>query len=151
MNIMEGITNKYIESVLNPVCNNFIGVFSSDTLPTNLKKEHFSLVCNLSKAEAIGSHFITIIGQSGKVLYLDSFGLPCIVKEIQRFLKMLNQPILQNAKQIQDIESKMCGFYCILFCMYYDKLKFNFQLAFDDSKLLINDKLCVKYIKQLLK
>ena len=148
---MEGISNQYIESILRPTCKHFQGVFSANNLPKNLKKvDTFFLVCNFSKVGEKGSHFITIISLPDAALYIDSLGLPCIVPDICSFLKQLKKPIFYNDKQIQASESKFCGFYCILFVLFFQQNS-ELCLKFDDKHFLSNDAACLKYIQQLLK
>ena len=60
----------------------FIGTFSSDNLPHLHGNKNVSLIVNLSQAHRKGSHYIAIIIENDKVLYFDSFGLSCFVKEI---------------------------------------------------------------------
>jgi hypothetical protein len=149
---MEGVSNHYIESILHPICKKFLGVFSADTIPEKLlEQDTFSIVCNLSKAGETGSHFVSIIALRNRVLYIDSLGLPCIVPEICVFLAKLRKPLYINSKQVQATDSKYCGFYCILFVLYFDKDVPMIKLQFDDANLLTNDNLCIEYIKQLLK
>jgi hypothetical protein len=148
---MEGISNHYIESILHPTCTKFIGVFSANTLPTKLLEQNtFSIVCNFSKAGETGSHFVSIISLPDRVLYIDSLGLPCPVQEICSFLMQLKKPLFTNSKQVQASASKFCGFYCILFVLFFDKPT-SLHLQFDDVNLLNNDNLCIKYIQELLK
>jgi hypothetical protein len=149
---MGGISNHFIEHVLKTYCIDFYGVFSANTIPVKLlKREKFSIVCNFSKATEPGSHFVTIIALPNRVLYLDSLGLPCAVSEISTFLLRLKKPVFHNRQQIQDGASKFCGFYCILFVLYFDGKKPSFNLSFVTGKLLANDNLCITYIKRLLK
>lgn len=138
-----GVTNIYISKVLKKTCSNFIGVFSPDTLPTIIPKKG-SIVCNLSNSDEIGSHFITIILQNARVLYIDSFGVPCENNDVSSFLSQCQKPVFYNTQMLQDVFSPFCGFYCILFCMYYDRER-SFPLNFySDQKL--NDALCIRLI-----
>ena len=147
---MSGISNRYIESILFPSCKYFRGVFSANTIPLVLTNcETFSLVCNLSKVEEEGSHFVSILASRSHVLYIDSLGLPCIVKEISSFLQKLDRPVFYNVTPIQAVTSKFCGFYCILFILHHGRQ--NVQLKFGSKNLEENDNLCINYIHQLLK
>ena len=127
-------------------CDSYIGIFSPDTLP----ESHIHtgcLVCNLSNSNTLGSHFVSIIMQTDRVLYIDSFGVPCENEEIQSFLSAQTRPVFYNSTMIQDINSSFCGFFCILFCLYFDR-KTPFRLLFY-SKLIQNDLLCVQLINRL--
>lgn len=141
-----GITNIFIDSFLRENCMHFIGVFAPDTLPKTVKRKG-SLVCNLSDSSMIGSHFITIILQPERVLYIDSFGTKCENNQISLFMKSFRRPIFYNVNMIQDIGSHFCGFFCILFCMYYDKKRLYALRFYQDLKK--NDALCVDLINDL--
>lgn len=145
-----GISNHYITSVLNPSCVNFRGVYSANTIPLRLLKvDVFSIVCNLSKVDEPGSHFVAVIVQPQEIFYMDSFGSPCITPEIVGFLKKINKPVVYNTRQIQDFSSKLCGFYSILFVLYFDADN-GVPLVFDYKNLLQNDVTCVKKICEIL-
>ena len=149
---MEGISNNYIESILKPTCVDFHGVFSANTIPIQLLQcQTFSFVCNFSRAAEPGSHFVTIISLHDRVLYLDSLALPCLVREITTFLRRLGKPVFSNSQRVQDLTSKFCGFYCILFVLYFNSKEPRFQLLFETRALLVNDSTCIEYIQRLLK
>jgi hypothetical protein len=99
----EGVSNHFITSILEPTCEDFRGVFSADTIPVLqlLQYDTSSIVCNLSKVGERGSHFVTIICQPNRVLYIDSLGLPSLVPAINSFLLKFKKPIFCNSRQIQ--------------------------------------------------
>ena len=147
-------TNLYINDILEPLSSIFKGTYSANTLPQNLKNvSRFSLVCNLSNVNEVGSHFITIIRFKNYVLYIDSLGLPCFNDFINTFLASLQIPIYYNNVQIQDEQSLFCSFYAIFFILYFEKkqvIKMKFYKP--PSPLLIrNDKKVVQYIVKLIK
>lgn len=165
---MLGISNLDIEEILfsekaqsfmnNCTAIGFSGVFSSNNLPSKLiKKNCFSLICNLSRDTEPGTHFITIIFYSTYIFYIDSLGLPCLNKDVRNYLDHFNLPIMCNSQQIQDSQSVFCGFFCILFILFYEARR-------DDKKKLValewntkldclklNDEKCIQNICDLLK
>ena len=148
---MDGVTNNYIEGFLRPLTNHFIGVFSADNLPTNLSKtKTFSLICNHDKVGEPGSHFITVVHLGFCIFYIDSLGLPCRIDDITNFLGSFQLPVFYNSRQLQAIDSSFCGFYCILYVLYFDKMfesiGFNSKLVFNLDNLALNDKLCIQQI-----
>lgn len=150
-----GISNHSIEAVLRRTCSDFQGVFSSDTLPSP-QRSQFSLVCNLSKVDEPGSHFISIISFPNFVLYLDSLGLPCTVSSIKEFLRQLGKPTFHNSLQVQDVSSDFCGLYCILFILHfshrdaYDTRLRPPRFRWEKRLLLLNDLICVNHIHEIL-
>ena len=146
-----GVSNKYIEDVLTLYCPNFIGVYSSDNLPTELaNKEKFSLVCNLSPSKEPGSHFITIFSDRKHVFYMDSLGLNCFHKSISTFLNLTKKKIIINTTQIQDFSSIYCGFFSILLCMFFENPN-AINVSFSKDHLRRNDVLCLYYISHAVK
>ena len=80
-----GITNIAIDQILSS-CGTFYGTFSADSIPRELAtRTRFSIICNLSKINEVGTHFVTIIVYEKCVLYIDSFGLPCFNSNIKEF------------------------------------------------------------------
>jgi hypothetical protein len=155
-----GISNHFIDGVLRSACSpdEYAGVFSADTIPPELAdRRRFSFVTNLSRADEEGSHFVCVVGRPQYVLYIDPTGLPCIIDGIRSFLDAAcnsSRSLLYNKSAIQDpVGSSHCGFYCILFVLYFDPaVQVDFELKFQKSPLLLkeNDETCVKYIKRML-
>ena len=146
----EGITNVYIDSILSQ-CTYYRGVFSCDNIPKTLSSiESFAIVCNLSKEDEKGSHFVCIIAFPKYILYIDSFGVPCVEETIKQFLSSLGRPVFYNARVLQSSKSFFCGYFCILFVLYHENQKTNFKLCFNSDNLLTNDAACVRYICKLL-
>ncbi len=90
-----GISNHYIDRLMEKISCNFRGTFSEDNIPI-FEKEFFSIIVNLSSEGEKGSHFIAILFSTSKILYFDSFGTQQtnsniviysnIVKKILQFL-----------------------------------------------------------------
>ena len=139
----------YIEQLLNKYCKTFRGVFSADNLDKQLKKiDVFCIVCNLSNSDAPGSHFITIIAKKDHVSYIDSLGDVCYIPSILSFLNSLKKPIMFNSKKVQHPSSIMCGVFCIMYCLYFDREQ-TFVLTFSND-LAKNDKICSRYVVGLI-
>jgi hypothetical protein len=146
-----GVTNKYIDSILFKHCKHFCGTFSSDNIPNNLKNvDNFSIVCNLANEREAGTHFVCIISKSDYVLYIDTFGLPCYVNSIREFLHALGKPIFFNDKAVQAVYSNFCGFFCILFVLHFDESKHGRRKIIFSQNLFENDAVCIREIKNIL-
>jgi hypothetical protein len=150
-----GLSNLYIDEVLRAACGpDYRGVFSSDTIPTELRSaDRFSFVTNLSRADEEGTHFVAVVARPSHVLYFDPVGLPCIVPSILEFLNGCRRPHLYSSSPFQDpVASSHCGFYCMLYVMFFDS---NFAPGFpirfhDRPPLTRNDPLCERYIVDML-
>ena len=121
---MRGLSNIFIDDVLQN-CTRYHGCYAADMIPIDIleKKQHFSIIVNLSVQKDPGTHFITIIGFPNYIYYIDSVGWPCMTPPITHFLSSLNRPIFYNYKQIQSYQSAFCSLYCILFVFFLVNLK----------------------------
>ena len=86
---------------------------------------------NIDDGRMGGSHWTCFIVKDNKSYYFDSFG----VQPDKFLLKQLPKPIIYHNYKIQDINSFLCGSYCLYFFYlierinYYDTiLKFIFDL-----------------------
>ena len=143
--ISSPLTNIEIETYLNTLnCKYFKGVFSADNIP-NLKPP-FSIIVNLSKYNEIGSHFVTILADKKCICYIDTFGISCFINSIYQFLHSFELNIFYNISTIQNIQSQGCGYYCILFVLYYENIIKN-PIQWNLKHTNLNDKLCLYYLK----
>ena len=71
----EGISNLYIDHLMDKISSSYRGTFSIDNIPT-FDDECFSLIVNLSKESEKGSHFIAISSSKNKIVYFDLLGIP---------------------------------------------------------------------------
>ena len=87
---------------------------------------------NIDDGRMGGSHWTCFIVKDNKSFYFDSFG----VQPDKFLLNQLPKPIIYHNYKIQDINSKLCGSYCLYFFYliermnYYDtilKLVFDFK------------------------
>jgi len=151
---MRGISNHDIGNFLSGRALHFQGVFSSNNIPQSIGgKENFSFICNHSKLGELGTHFVTVIGFSNLILYIDTFGSPCRIKEISKFLDLQDRPVSYNSTKIQSDSSYFCGFYCIMYVLYFDmifKKRTVGKIEFDSVNLLNNDSICLDEIKKLV-
>jgi len=112
---------------------NLVGIYSKDKLPDKCFVGGY--IINLEDDDAgTGSHWIGLyITPKKEILYFDSFGLP-FPKEIKEFVSL--KPIAMNNRQIQNINSTLCGYYCLFFLKYIEtnlkNQKKNIFEVFDD-------------------
>ena len=139
---------------LNNICKylkNYEGTFSCNAIKKHKKNKPISTyIFNLSKINEKGTHLVAISLKNKKVIYFDSFGLPCTNKDILTFIYSINKKYKYNTMQIQHLKSNYCGIYCLAFVMHQDKGNQkieNFLNIFKYTKnKLENDNIVVKYI-----
>lgn len=90
-----------------------IGVFTKDELQ-DIKKKDGNYILNLNNSDQSGSHWTCFCIEGNRTYYFDSFGFPA-PKELRRFNK---DEYFYSDKQIQNINSTVCGYYCIAFLIY---------------------------------
>lgn len=124
-NEKRGLTNLYIERVLQKFCRDYRGVFSCDNIPTEelLPLKRYSIVCNTSPSDEIGAHFLTILVSSTAVTLFD----PLLLEpgpEITKFLEVARcgrrRLYLRPERPQQHPSSFYCGFFSILAVLYFD-------------------------------
>jgi hypothetical protein len=129
------LTNFEIENILKKRnIKLFNGIFMRD----ELKKKYFIkkgfYIINLDKSSGPGTHWCAIY-KNDKTFYYDSYGFPP-PEEIEQIIK----PYIYSTKQQQDIKSTSCGFYVILFIMFFNDNKNKDDMEiYDDYIKLFND------------
>ena len=161
MEAEKGVTNHYILRTLKNgllASKLFIGVYSSDTVNSKQIKDtsEFILVCNLSPRAAPGSHFVTIIGVKGELIYVDSLAQPAqLSARLYSTLKSTGKKITTLLhRPIQAFSSQFCGIFCIYYSMFFDYKRFPIiknQKSFLKNDLYKNDGICLHNIKSIIK
>ena len=92
--------------------DSFIGVFSSDTLPSYAQTGYY--VVNLDTSQQPGSHWIAIKISKSKCKneYFDSYGLGPPTVRFKRFMKY---NYIYNSKRLQHSLSTTCAQWCIYY------------------------------------
>ena len=75
---------------------------------------------NIDDGSMGGSHWSCFIVKDNKLYYFESFG-----GQPDKFLlKQLSKPIIYHNYKIQDINSKLCGSYCVYFFYLIERMNF---------------------------
>ena len=124
----EHMKNKYPElskkinyPLFNILINNllkdeesYLDTFSKDKIP--LIENNKSLIFNLQNSDRSGTQWIALSRKDNNIFIFDSFGIGHIPIKIYKIYKKFN--IITNIYRIQDIDSNLCGLFCVLFCLY---------------------------------
>ena len=90
----------------------FGGVLNKSSLSELGQKAY---VFNLDSVKGPGTHWVMMSNiDPNYVFYGDSFGQPA-PQHLTTLMKKTNKRIIINEKQIQDIDSTSCGWFCIMF------------------------------------
>lgn len=105
------------------------GVYMKDELPMNLKNGFY--IVNLQSSNVgNGTHWTAFYYSPKHSYYFDAFGFVA-PEEVEKKLKLYTY----NDKQIQDLKSTACGYYCIAFILFMNKQKnkeLGFQIFIDE-------------------
>ena len=100
---------------------NFKGIFARDEVRP---REHSPCIINLDELENAGTHWVCCAPGQKFTWYFDSFGMGFP----QEFKS--SKPVIWNSSQYQNINSVLCGYYCLYFLHqwaqgkdFYDILK----------------------------
>ena len=96
----------------------FNGIFSRNNLP---KLKRGAYVINLEHSKNTGTHWVVIFVKEDEVICFDSFGvdyIPKVILEEIEHSSLGNKNIKTSIFRIQDYNSIMCGYFCILFIEY---------------------------------
>ena len=89
----------------------FNGAFSRNNLPKTRKNGPY--VIHLDHSKNTGSHWVVLLVKSNEVIYFNSFGVEHLPIEIKKFIG--NRDVKSNIFRIQDYNSILCDYFCILF------------------------------------
>ena len=156
--MVNGLSNIFLTNYIQPRCKYFVGVFSSDDLPSDPLELPCCLIANLSKRNQKGSHFVAMyIDEKNQLYYLDSFGfLPpiwnkCLMKFLPPWIeKNTFKSILSHS--IQDFRSLFCGWYVAAFCLSVGNNLMSpqrFVKIFVKKPKSKNDEIVTRFIKEI--
>jgi len=142
LSLRNGLYSDEVEEILHDAgVKNFGGVYSKDRLPTTLKKGWWYIINLENFADGNGTHYACF--KYGKnIEYYDSIGFPPPLQVLK--LKENAGNIKWSNKQIQDLGSTACGWYCI--ARITSKLPYKKFIDKFSSDTFMNDKI----LKQML-
>jgi hypothetical protein len=89
------------------------GVFMKDQLPSKCKVGNYFINLDSSTTGRYGTHWVVLVcGRNDDCCYFDSFGVPA-PEEVKTFIKTTYKRHYYNNEIIQDLDSQLCGYYCV--------------------------------------
>jgi len=118
---MKPLSNLDIDKIM-ANCTNYKGTFSKDMLPKSMNKNESAIINLQDYFAGNGTHWVCVYNDeiSDNVEYFDSFGL-VPPNEVINYMKTAHKNIIYNESQIQNIDSILCGYYCLYFIMQRNK------------------------------
>ena len=120
------LSNKDIDEILKNYKIKYNGIFSKDELPNKLLNGFYVINMQSSK-DGHGTHWTALFKiNDGYSLYFDAFGFPSPQDVVDKL-----HDYDYNHKDIQNINSSSCGYYCIAFIKFMNSHSNNPIKAFD--------------------
>ena len=95
-------------------------VYNYEIYPRGSEKYSDKSFVNIDKGQMGGTHWTCFIVKDNKSYYFDSYG-----GQLDKFLlKQLHKPIIFHNFKIQDINSKLCGSYCLYFFYLIERMNY---------------------------
>jgi Adenovirus endoprotease len=118
-------------------------IVSIDTLLYRCPDAPSGYIINLSKSSEQGSHWVALyFDPNGKATYFDSYGFKPRNREINQFIRLHSKSLTFNKKQLQQLQSKVCGHYSCVFLYYmFGGIPLDRMLSQFSPNLKINDKI----------
>ena len=129
-------------------------MYSRNNLPNKIKKGAY--IINLDEYKNTGTNWVSLFVKTNEVIYLDSFGVEHIHKEINKFIGNSGttkssslERIKSNIFRIQAYDSIMCGYFCIEFMNYMLKGKtlLDYTNLFSPNDFKKNDQVIKRIFK----
>lgn len=109
------LSNFDIENIVKKLkIKNFRGVFSKDMLPIKMKGDESTIINIQDYLDGGGTHWVCVYNGWNRAdcIYFDSFGMkPSDV--VIRYMKTAGKGVVYNSGHIQNMDSIMCGYWCI--------------------------------------
>ncbi len=146
-----GLSNEQINYLLRNV-DTFRGCYSKDKLPTKLERGCWYVVNMQDFNDGDGTHWVCF-KYGYPVTYYDPFGAPPPIE----IMKIVKRSMIWNSKQIQDLKSTACGWFCIV-CIMSDytsgfrdtERHFNRFVNYFSDNTAVNEKILQKMIHYYL-
>ncbi len=112
---MNTLSNVEIMEILKKYNISIGGIYSKDKIPKLIPNQFY--IINMQNSNlGNGSHWVVLYYNGVDNFYFDAFGFIC-PKEIED--KLIKYTY--SRKQIQDVNSSSCGWYCIAFIILYKR------------------------------
>jgi hypothetical protein len=157
LNYSDNLSNFDINTILNTLKIPFEDCLAKDEITTkNFTNGNY--IINLQNHNQDGSHWTALIRNNENVFYVDSFGV-CPPQNIVTICKQLKLQIFYNNTDIQNMNSNLCGYFCIALFIYLEKHKKqnmfdniqDFTDMFNNKDSSKNDAILKRYINSFWK
>ena len=133
----------------------FRGVISRDQIALIDSSKNHRLgyyIVNLNDSTQPGSHWVVIHVKPNIIEYFDSFGLNA-PHEVVELSERMGLNYRYNSTQYQDLNSVLCGYWCLYFVNESRKGRSYYEIVrpFSHTDTQFNERLIVEYFRNLRK
>ena len=145
------LTNFDLENLAHKFNLPLVSICMKDKLPTKVHDGNY--IINLQSSEGgknHGTHWTALVVMGQQSLFFDPFGIYPST-EIREFIKKRKGCHLAfTTKEIQDLHSSLCGYFCLGFLIYLDRGKGpeEYMRLFSENDTKGNDRIMKTVIKQ---
>ena len=108
-------------------------------------------IINPDEYSNVGTHWIALFCENNEIICFSSFGVEYIPNEIKEFIQEFpgNKNIKTNIFRVQEDNSIMCGYFCIVFIdfMLAGKKLTDYTNLFSPYDFKKNDNIILSYFK----
>lgn len=110
-----------------PVQN--FGVYAADLLPRHISPST-AIIVNTDPHNEAGAHWVAFyLGDRNTIEYFDSYGQPPHSHFYQGFLRRNARRYLYNEHRLQDDNSQVCGYYCLVYLYYRSNTQLDMKMT----------------------
>ena len=152
---MDYTTNYFLLDMLSKFqWDHKFDVVASNELQTKISgNEDFTLICNLSRREEGGSHWISLIRRGDTIYKLDPLLLDFEINpDISSFIASKHVQTKTLRHPIQHPKSYYCGLFCLYFCLCFNKRVMDICHKFEPFKPMAsmkNDCICLDNLSSI--
>ena len=146
------LSNFDIDSIAKSLDIKIDGIFMKNEM--NFERQNGNYIINLDDTGNDGTHWTSLIIKKNVSFYYDSYGCPPPEQIIEFCKRGKKQHLYYNTRVIQDLESELCGFYCLAFLKYVNNCKDllkssnDFSNMFDNTETDLNGFLLKGYLNK---
>ncbi len=131
----------------------YLGTFPADQLPAHMTPTSSLLIVNCCNIGYPGEHWLALCKSGGTLEVFDSYGMSPNFYNLSGKLPD-SSTIRYSTKQLQALQSSVCGYYCLYYCFYkargysLDNIISRFSNDYSNNDLYVY-KRCIEFILQL--
>ena len=141
---MSILNNIEIEKILKNLNIKNVNIITKDELKNFIYNKNNKFIINMDNSDGNGTHWVSLINN----YYFDSYGIIC-PNEIINY----NKNIYYSDNNIQTTTDTNCGWYSLMFIIYFNDIpinKYSFEKFLKQFNNYNNDNILINFFNNLL-